>query len=199
MDKSLKKIVEAIKRIDEAGLSIDDILKKGDEIKAQRDKEAADEKAAKTKQNIKSIWVKDFKFGQDKDTKDYAILEITYMDGSKEEIKFDVSAQNNKDFIQSDQLFKELKKAVDSNFKKKGIKPSEEDYRLSLVRVAFNDWRIKWYYGKDKKTDSIWAFAKELPKAASTSVAKKARANNNAVDDGVIIYKSGNTTIKKMR
>ena len=92
MDKSLKKIVEAIKRIDEAGLSIDDILKKGDEIKAQRDKEAADEKAAKTKQNIKSIWVKDFKFSQDKDTKDYATLEITYMDGSKEEIKFDVSA-----------------------------------------------------------------------------------------------------------
>jgi len=133
---------EVKESLNEAGLSLDDIVKKGNEIAAKRQAEVDAEKAKKLEQKIKSIWIKEVNIDQNDDNKSNAKLEITYMDGEvKEDIipigttgaakdyaKSNVSGEKYRQMdVTYDNALKSLKRA----FAHYHIEPTDEDVRVS--------------------------------------------------------------------
>lgn len=205
---------------------------RADAIKAaaekwKRDREA--EAAEKARQKIKSIWIKEIHIDDDNESKSVAKLEITFMDGKVVDEDFPIGTtgldSNFKDitvggrkvsgerYRQGDAFYKEVYKNLKPAFARYGIEPSDEDVRISMVRTSFNDWRIKWYYGKDKKTEPMFAFSRTEADAKAEAMAKDASkraisrlelladpskknaASSAAAGKGRVVYKNGNTTI----
>ena len=140
------------------------------------------------KQMIKSIWVKDIHVDQHDESKSVATLEIVDMDDQTEETDFDIgTTKAGGNFVNADSLYKELKRNL--SYSKKS-KVTDQDVRLSMIHVAFNDGRIIWFYGKNKAPASEWVFSGEQKKLANSPIAKK--------QPKAAVYKSGNTTIYRV-
>lgn len=170
--------------VNEAGMSLADIVKKGNEIAAKRQAERDAEKAEKMQQKIKSIWIKEVNIDPADDNKSNAKLEITYMDGevrddvipigttgaAKDYVKSNVSGEKYRQMdVTYDNALRTLKKA----FSQYHIEPTDEDVRVCQIRQAFSDWRIKWYYGKDKKDDPMFAFSRTEADAKAEAASSK--------------------------
>lgn len=138
-------------------------------------------------QMIKSIWVKDLHIDSHDESKSIAKLEIVNIDGSTEDVDFNIgTTKSGGNFVNADALYKELKRNL--SYSRSNV--TDQDVRLSMVHVAFNDGRIQWFYGKSKAPASEWVFSKEQKKLANSPIAKK--------EQKAAIYKSGNTTIYRM-
>jgi len=143
----------------------------------------------KNPHNITSIWVKSVKVVPNDESKSKADIEITYKDGHKEDLEFDVGTTGTTGgFENADRLYKELKR----NMSASGKKFDDIDVRISMVRVAFSDPLIKWSYGPSKVSDSKWAFGKEVKAYRQKPEAKKAEQEAKS---RYAVYRNGNTTI----
>ena len=172
--------------------SRDDLMKS---VADKRKSDIADLSPKAKKQQIKTIWVKSLNIDKTNDDKSVAKLEIEYVDGKKEDVDFNIGTSGTAGgFENADRLYKELKKNMKMP---KGVAASDEDIRLSMVRVAFNDWRIKWLYGKNKATDGVWAFSRESKRMSSDPIVKRERKAWVDKDEKnrAVVYRSGSTTI----
>lgn len=96
-------------------------------------------------------------------------------------------------------------KRVKNAYQEAGVKISDEDVRVCMVKFGFNSQpQIKWFYGKDKFEDPVWAFSRVKPdpetvkasqKKIGTSYEKKA---SDTASKGREVYSSGNTKIYKL-
>jgi len=145
-----------------------------------------------SEQPIKEIWVKSLDVNENDDTKSVAKLELTYSDGSKEDVDFSIGTSGTQGgYEQADRLYKELKKSMPG--------ADDLDVRLSMVRVAFNDYRIKWSYGPSKTTDKTWSFAAKANNTYKNPAVKRAKKSwlDASKKNQAIVYQSGNTKIYK--
>lgn len=233
LDDEQDKDIEESEEVNEAGLSLDDILKKGNDIAAKRNAEAAAKAAERNKQEIKSIWIKSLDINLDDETKSTAQLQITYSDGKVEDVDFPIGttgegsqfAKGDKiagyvipgeKYSQGDASYKAALQNLKRAFAKYGIEPTDEDVRISLIRQAFNDWRIKWMYGPEKKDDPFTAFSRTQADVEDAKLAKKILSGrgtssklaslrfgdkgrpSSAASKGRAVYSHGNTTIYKV-
>ena len=172
--------------------SRDELMKS---VADKRKADIADLSPKAKEQQIKTIWVKSLNIDKTNDDKSVAKLEIEYADGKKEDVDFNIGTSGTAGgFENADRLYKELKKNMKMP---KGVAASDEDIRLSMVRVAFNDWRIKWLYGKSKATDGVWAFSRESKRMSSDPIVKRERKAWVDKDEKnrAVVYRSGSTTI----
>ena len=210
---------EVKESVNEAGLSLDDILKKGNDIAAKRQAEVDAEKAKKLEQKIKSIWIKDICIDTQNENNSHAPLEITYTDGKVEDFNFpigttgsDTAFKGDKEYNeyavageryrQGDASYKQTLQNLKRAFARYHLEPTDEDVRIAGIRNAFNDYRIKWYYGKDKKDDPMFAFSRteadaKVDNAKGISKLAFGQQKKAREDRGYAIYKNGNTTIYK--
>lgn len=229
LDDSADEDIEESEEVDEAGMSLDDILMKGNDIAARRNAEVAAADAQKHEQKIKQIWVKSINVDTQNENNSYAPLEITYADGKVEDFDFPIGTTGNdsnfkgKDelrayavagerYQQGDAAYKQTMQNLKRAFAKYHIEPTDEDVRIAGIRNAFNDYRIKWLYGKDKKDDPMFAFSRSETQAKTdndflNAVSKKSMSKIAALRNkdqvgastskGRVVYKNGNTTIYK--
>lgn len=148
LDDGQDKDIEESEEVDEAGLSIDDIMKKGNDIAAKRNAEAAAKAAEHSKQEIKSIWIKSLDIHQDDETKSVAKLQITYTNGEFEDVDFPIGTTGSgsqfakgdkiagyvipgEKYSQGDASYKAALQNLKRAFAKYGIEPTDEDVRVS--------------------------------------------------------------------
>lgn len=144
-------------------------------------------------QTIESIWVKDIHIDPVHDEKSVAKLEIVYTDGKSEQVDFDIGTTGaSGNWVEADALYKELKKNLKQYSKL--AKVTDQDVRLSMIHVAFNDSRIKWFYGKNKAPATEWVFSGEQKRLANSPTAKKASKTAGKA----LVYKNGSTSIYRM-
>lgn len=133
------------------------------------DRRAADAQAEldnASRQKIKSIWVKKVVINGMKGNAD---LEITYMDGRKENAPFDISTTGiTGNYANTDQMYKLVKRNLQHALNKThpGYKATEIEIRVAMIRSAFGDSRIQWFYGANKVTDAYVAYSPELKEVA---------------------------------
>jgi len=220
----MKKILKKTKTNE--ALSPAEIIAMNKERAEADKKRREEEEAKKREQKIKSIWVKELHINPANTGKDYADLELTMMDGSVEPFQYSIATTGipgkwtgdaddfsknrnggNDHFVAGDAYkagLDPMYKAILANlkrspsFRKYGIEPTDTDVRISMIRVGFNDWRIQWFYGKDKISDSLWAFGREMPKVEENPVVRKAVAKSDSASRGRAIFTSGNTKIYKL-
>ena len=146
--------------------------KREDAIKAAADKwkDVGAEKGQK-EQTIKSIWVKSLK-------DDDAELQIEYVDGKTEDVKEDVTV------AEDDKYYKQIAQALRAGRRSaKDDRPvTKKDVQLSMICVAYNDARIKWFFGKDKLPQSAWKHTEE--------VKKQARSKTSELSKGYVSWQS---------
>lgn len=219
------KMKKLPKKTNEA-LSPDEIISmsKGRIEAGKKDRE--EQEAKKRQQTIKSIWVKELHIDPSKPSKDYADLEITRMDGTVEQCQYPIDTcgvpgkskgviddfsdnrnGGNDRFVSGDAyksgldpiyktILADLKRS--KAFRAYNIQPTDKDVRLSLIRVEFNDWRIQWFYGKDKIADSMWAFGRAMPTVVKNPIVRREAAKKQSAYRGRAVYTSGNTKIYKL-
>jgi len=59
---------------------------------------------------------------------------------------------------------------------------TKKDVQLSMICVAYNDARIKWFFGKDKLPQSAWKH--------TTEVKKQARSKTSELSKGYVTWQS---------
>lgn len=191
-EKEYKEACEAFEaEVDEA-MPIDDILKHGEQRKADYEREQAEQQAARNAQRIRSIWIKRFYDDPVKHEK-FAELELEFMDGSKEPQEFPVTTD------ELDKTFKVLKQNL--NRAAKGHPVADEDVFVSSIRVAFSDPRIKYFLGAAKTPDQKWWFKDEVKKIEKTGKFRKSSGSFDAADTADLApdyknYNSGNVRYK---
>lgn len=222
-DDSSDEDIEESEEVNEA-MSIDDILKQGNDIAAKRNAEVDAANAQKHEQNIKQIWIKSLNIDTQNENNSTAALQITYSDGKVEDIDFpigttgsDSAFKGSKGFTdyavageryqQGDATYKQTMQNLKRAFAKYHIEPTDEDVRIAQIRTAFNDYRIKWLYGSQKKDDPMFAFSRteadvKANPAAAKAVSKLATLRNKdqvgaTTSKGRVVYQKGNTTIYK--
>lgn len=69
-----------------------------------------------------------------------------------------------------------------------------------MVKFGFaSQPSIKWFYGKDKYEDPVWAFSRVKPDPATQKVAReKVEKSYERASKGREFYRSGNTIIYKL-
>ena len=127
-------------------------------MKSVADKRKADLDAMDTpkEQHIKSVWVKSI------DDKDNITLELTFMDGKTEQ------HVESMVITDGDKYYKQVAQALRSSRRiNNDPRPvTKKDVQLSMIRVAYTDPRITWYYGKSKIPESQWKYTQEIKKHA---------------------------------
>ena len=87
-------------------------------------------------------------------------------------------------------------KLVKNPFQAAGVRITDEDVRVCMIKFGFaSQPDIKWYYGKNKYEDPIWAFSRVKP---DESVKKIAKEKVQKAYKGKEVFKSGRTTIYKL-
>lgn len=158
-EKEYKEACEAFEaEVDEA-MPIDDILKRGEQRKADREREEAERMAQRANTAVKSIWIKNIRNSPDNQAR-IADIEIEYKTGEKENIEFDVTPDP------TDKYYKRVAQSLRAVAK--GHTITNDDIALSLVRINFNDPSIRWFYGKNKATDKKWWLDDEITKQSKT-------------------------------
>lgn len=224
LDSDGEEEVDESEKVNEAGMSLDDILKKGNDIAAKRNAEVDAAKAKKLEQKIQQIWIKDIVIDAQNEKNSVAKLQITYTDGKVEDVDFPIGTTGSDDafkgdkefndyavagerYRQGDTSYKQTLQNLKRAFAKYHLEPTDEDVRIAQVRLAFNDYRIKWLYGKDKKDDPMFAFSRTQAAASANPTTAKALSkvaalrNKDRVGDstskGRVVYQNGGTTIYK--
>lgn len=176
--------------VDEA-MPIDDILKRGEQRKADREREEADELARRQSTSIKSIWVKGFK--NISRSERVAELEITYATGEKEQTQFNVTTDIE------DKYYKKVAQGLRATAG--GHRVTPDDIALSMVRINFGNSAIQWYYGPQKTTGNKWWLNNKIDtvgkKVRSGSFSSQSSNDQSGVTDYYNgRYNSGNVRIK---
>ena len=183
----------AARRLNTATPAASTIVSRDDLMKSVADKNKANTPAEIKEQVIKSIWVKDIHIDAD-ENKSIAKLEIVDMDGKTEPFDLNIgTTKSSGNKVESDALYKQLKRDL-SHYSKSKV--TDLDVRLAMVHFAFNDRRIKWFYGKNKAPASEWVFSAEQKKLSNSSIAKNVK--NMSKEWRAPVYKSGNTTIYRV-
>ena len=135
----------------------------GDKNKA--DAEAAAAAAKNKEQKIKSIWIKSLE-------NNIVKLQITFVDGRVEDV------EDNVTITDGDKYYKQVAQSLRASRRiAKDPRPvTVKDVQLSMIRLAYNDQRIVWFYGKDKMPESAWKYANEVKKQSRSRSTPLSRA-----------------------
>jgi len=224
-NESKKKAVKKDKKLNEErhGLSIDDILNKGNKHAEDRNAKIAADTAKKNA--VKQVWVQDFIIDNDNDNNSFAAVQITYDDGKVEDTTMSMSTTKSGNafkrpeethgyfvpgqyFKQGDELYREYKHNILRGQGKtpqclpKGEQIKDADIRLAMLKFGFPS-TVKWIYGKDKMSTPWYAFsyrtepseeaAEYLQKAERKSWMELEKAGRSRP-----IYSHGNTKIYRI-
>lgn len=208
---------------DRHGLSLDDILSKGN--KHAEDRNAAMAADADKKNAVKQVWVQDFIIDNDNDNNSFAAVQITYDDGKVEDMTMSMSTTKSGNafkrpeethgyfvpgqyFKQGDELYREYKHNILRGQGKtpqclpRGEQIKDADIRLAMLKYGFPS-TVKWVYGKDKLSTPWYAFnyrtepsaeaAEYLQKAERKSWMELEKAGRTRP-----VYSHGNTKIYRI-
>lgn len=182
MKSESKRAVKKGKRIseDRHGLSLDDILSKGNKHAEDRNAAIAADKAEKTPVKVKQVWVKSFVIDDNDDTKSHADVQITYADGTANDTTMSMATTKSGNafkrpeethgyfipgqyYKQGDEIYREYKHSILRGQGKtpmglpEGERIKDEDIRLSMLKYGFPA-DVKWVYGKDRMSTPWYAF-----------------------------------------